>query len=78
MYIAMSSVEIFKTNVNGKRNALYLVGEMNALFPGHKISIDLDDKDKVLRVENRKGKVRSSEVIKLLEQRNFRCEVLNY
>ena len=74
----MSSVEIFKTNVRGKRNALYLVGEINANFPGHKISIDLDDRDKVLRVENRKGKVKSTEIIKLLKQRNFHCEVLNY
>ncbi|HSY77215.1 MAG TPA: hypothetical protein VK890_10185 [Bacteroidia bacterium] len=74
----MNSIEIFKTNVRGKRNALYLIGEMNAIFPGHKVSIDLDDKDKVLRVENSKGKVKSSDVIKLLEQRNFHCEVLNY
>jgi hypothetical protein len=72
----MSSVEIFKTNVRGKRNALYLVGEMNAVFPGHKISIDLDDRDKVLRVESRKGNVKTTEVIKLLKQRNFHCEVL--
>ena len=72
----MNSIEIFKTNVRGKRNALYLVGEMNAVFPGHKISIDLDDRDKVLRVENHKGKVKTTEVIKLLKQRNFHCEVL--
>ena len=72
----MRSVEIFKTNVRGKRNALYLVGEMNAVFPGHKISIDLDDRDKVLRVESRKGNVKTTEVIKLLKERNFNCEVL--
>jgi hypothetical protein len=74
----MSSIEIFKTNVRGKRNALYLVGEMNATFPNHKITIDLDDNEKILRVENPKGKVRSEEIIRLLNRRNFRCEVLNY
>ncbi len=72
----MSSIEVFKTNVSGKRNALYLIGEMNAIFPNHKISIDLDDRDKVLRVESKKGKVKTPEVIKLLKQRNFHCEVL--
>ncbi|MGP8217674.1 MAG: hypothetical protein ACLQQ4_19045 [Bacteroidia bacterium] len=73
----MNSVEIFKTNVKGKRNANYLLGEMKTLFPGHKISIDLDDRDKVLRVETNRGRVKSEEVIKLLEQRNFHCEILN-
>jgi hypothetical protein len=73
----MSSIEIFKTNVRGKRNALYLVGEMNATFPNHKITIDLDDNEKILRVENPKGKVRSEEIIRLLNRRNFHCEVLN-
>ena len=73
----MNSIEIFKTNVRGKRNALYLVGEMNATFPDHKITIDLDDNEKVLRVENPKGKVRSEEIIRLLNRRNFHCEVLN-
>jgi len=74
----MGTVEIFKTNVIGKRNAVYLVGEMNAMFPNHKITIDIDDNDKVLRVENPKGKVKSDAVIKLLNRRNFHCEVLNY
>ena len=60
-------------------NGMPLPGRRNeCLVSRPQISIDLDDKDKVLRVENSKGKVRSSEVIKLLEQRNFRCEVLNY
>lgn len=72
----MSSIEIFKTNVRGKLNAIYLVGEMNAMFPNHKITIDLDDADKVLRVENPKGKVKSGEVIQLLNRRNFQCEIL--
>lgn len=72
----MNTIEIFKTNVNNKRNATYLMGEMRALFPNHKVSIDLDDRDKILRVENAKGEVRSTEVIKLLNQRNFHCEIL--
>ena len=74
----MKSIEIFKTNVSGKRNARYLIGEMNALFPNHKISINLNDSDKVLRIENRKGPVKTKEIMQLLERRNFRCEVLNY
>lgn len=72
----MNSIEIFKTNVRGKRNATYLLGEMRAVFPNHKISIDLDDKDKVLRIESPKSKVKPTEVIQLLNRRNFHCEIL--
>jgi hypothetical protein len=51
---------------------------MNAMFPNHRITIDLDDRDKILRVESKKGKVKPEEIIKHLERRNFRCEILTY
>jgi len=73
----MNSIEIFKTNVKSKRIAHYLIHELNEVFPDHKVSIDLDDSDKVLRVENRKGNIESTEIIKLLNKRNLHCEVLN-
>jgi hypothetical protein len=73
----MKSVEIFKTTVKGKRNAAFLVEEMQTVFPSYKISIDLDDRDKVLRVETRTGIVKAKEIIELLERRNFNCEILN-
>jgi len=73
----MRSIEVFKTNVKGRRTASFLVNEMKEVFPGHKVSIDLDDSDKVLRVESSKGEIKASAIINLLEKRNFRCEVLN-
>lgn len=74
----MSSIEIFKTDIKSKQYAGYLIREMKELFPDFKISIDLDDHDKVLRVESRKRKVQSTEVINLLNKRNFYCEVMDY
>lgn len=73
----MNTIEIFKTNVKSKRKASFLIDEMKELFPGYKISIDLNDTDKVLRVENNKGRIKATEVIELLKRRNFWCEVLN-
>jgi hypothetical protein len=74
----MRAIEIFKTNVKGKQKATFLIDEMHEHFPEYNISIDLEDHDKVLRVENKKGKIHAEEVIKLLKKRNFNCEVLNY
>jgi len=72
----MKSIEIFKTTVTGKRNAAFLVEEIKTVFPAYKISIDLKDRDKVLRIESKKETVKAKEVIQLLERRNFKCEVL--
>jgi hypothetical protein len=72
----MNTIEIFKTNVKSKRKAIYLLHELKETFPEHRISIDLEDNDKILRVENRKGEVKAAEVINLLKKRNFNCEIL--
>lgn len=74
----MGSVEIFKTNIKGERTVTYLAMEMNSLFPCCKVTVDLNDRDKVLRVESEKGKVKADKVIELLNKRGFHCEILNY
>ena len=73
----MNSIEIFKTNVKSRQYASYLLQEMKQVFPAYNVSIDIEDVDKVLRVESRKEKVKSTEVINLLKKRNFDCEVLD-
>jgi hypothetical protein len=71
-----NKIEIFKTNIK-KQYASYVIQEMQEHFPTCRISIDTGDRDKVLRVENKKGNVEPTRVINLLKKRNFHCEVLN-
>ncbi len=73
----MNSIEVFKTNVVKKREAKQLVEEMATRFPEYRINFDLEDCDKILRVENRKGKVKTTFIINLLKSRHIECEVLN-
>ncbi|HEX4045324.1 MAG TPA: hypothetical protein VHZ76_06645 [Gammaproteobacteria bacterium] len=73
----MNSIEIFKTNVAKKREAKQLVEEMASHFPKYKINFDLEDCDKILRVENKKGSIRTSSIINLLKNKHIECEVLN-
>jgi hypothetical protein len=70
----MRMVEVFTTNVQEAAHANYLVVMLRKIFPESSITFDLDDCDKVLRVES--DKVDSSVVITLLNSKNFRCEIL--
>ena len=45
-------IEIFKTNVNNRQSANKIVYELNQLYPKYRINFDLEDRDKVLRVES--------------------------
>ena len=74
----MSTIEIFKTNVKGKRAAANLTTDLQQLFPGYKITVDIDDRDKVMRVESNRGEVKAQDIIKLMKQKNVLCEVLSY
>jgi len=45
-------IEVFKTDVLDKATARLLVKSLKQLFPGSKISFDLDDCDRILRIES--------------------------
>ena len=45
-------VEIFKTSVNNQQLANQIVSNLNQLYPDYQINFDLEDCDKVLRIES--------------------------
>lgn len=68
------SVKIFKTNVWTKGEAKRLVELLSRDFPNHKINFDLDDCDKILRVE---GIYLLNESIQMIvTERGFMCDVI--
>jgi hypothetical protein len=68
------NIEVFKTNVCEMSLANKLVAILLRHFPGSRINFDLDDCDKVLRVEGRN--ISSEKVSHLLQQSNCVCEVM--
>jgi hypothetical protein len=68
-------VEVFKTNVNGAELAEELVSTLRVRFPFSKINFDLEDCDKILRVEDHQVCVKT--VIELVNRRGFDCEMLS-
>jgi len=48
----MAAIEVFRTNVSCPRAAAVLLRQLRACFPGWRITFDLDDCDRVLRVQS--------------------------
>jgi hypothetical protein len=68
-------VEVFKTNVSKVREAKMLVGKLEKHFPAFKINFDLDDCDKILRVEGKN--ISAVKIIAIVSSLNYHCKVLD-
>ena len=67
-------VEVFKTNVQHRELAEQLVSILRGRFAFFKINFDLDDCDKILRVEGKQVCVET--IIEILSTHGLECEVL--
>lgn len=67
-------VEVFKTNIQDEDSANKIVIELLEALSGFRINFDLEDCDKVLRVESEK--IVPEAIIGILNRKGFLCEVL--
>ncbi|MBS1524054.1 MAG: hypothetical protein JST19_00305 [Bacteroidetes bacterium] len=67
-------VEVFKTNVRGKRQARALLNILSDRFPLLRINFDLDDCDKILRVEG--DAICQESITELVAENGYACDVL--
>jgi hypothetical protein len=67
-------VEVFKTNVQRRELAEQLASILRGRFAFSKINFDLEDCDKILRVEGNHICVEA--IIEVLTTRGLECEVL--
>jgi hypothetical protein len=67
-------VEVFKTSVRKKQEAKLMQTLLSEKFPHFKINFDLDDCDKILRVEG--IKIKSGQIIRSLKVNGYQCEIL--
>jgi hypothetical protein len=72
----MRIVEVFKTNVISKLAARAILVEIGTHQPEYKCNFDLEDCDKVLRIENASGRVDVNLVMEILGAKNYQCEIL--
>lgn len=70
----MKMVEVFKTNVAEAEHAERMVSLLQQHFPGGRITFDLEDCDKILRIENTHIPVEN--IISLLHENQYECSIL--
>ena len=68
-------VEVFKTDVCEEEKSLAIVKTLLQYFPDNKINFDLEDCDKILRIEGEN--ILSEKIRELLNEAGHRCEVLD-
>ena len=66
-------IEVFKTNIDNIEEAERIRKLLLDYLPYCQVNFDLDDCDKVLRIE---GKLSVDDVIAVIERHNYQCEVL--
>lgn len=69
-------VEVFKTNVEQETQAAKLLAALVDYFPAYKINFDLQDCDKILRVESRDGTIDNSRIIEAIGDFGYAIEEL--
>jgi len=67
-------VEVFKTNVEQPEHSEMLIDQITNQIPNSQINFDLEDCDKILRVEA-EG-VSNQIIIEILHQNGYQAEVL--
>lgn len=69
-------VEVFKTNVKDRGQAILLMERIHKHFPGYHANFDLEDCDRILRVKSAAGAVDACRLIDLLKELGCHAEVL--
>ncbi|RMA64697.1 hypothetical protein BXY75_1577 [Ulvibacter antarcticus] len=67
-------VEVFKTNISQINVAESVLQDLLKHFPSSSINFDLEDCDKILRIENCLAKPES--IVLFLNRNGFECEIL--
>jgi hypothetical protein len=67
-------IEVFKTNVQEEEQSKLLIEKLFYLFPDCRINFDLEDCDKILRIEGNNFLI--ERITFLLQSNGFECEIL--
>ena len=71
----LNMVEVFKTNVQQKRQAKILLDILSRQFPLFRINFDLEDCDKILRVEGED--IPQEKITRVVKESGYHCMALD-
>ncbi len=67
-------VIVFKTDIEATNVANKVLSDLTAYYPNHRINFDLEDIDRILRIEGHP--IESGRIIDLLQSKNHYCDEL--
>lgn len=68
-------VEVFKMDVYEEERSIIIIQKLLQYFPENKINFDLQDCDKILRIEGEN--IFSERIMELLNEEGHECEILD-
>ncbi|MBV8388641.1 MAG: hypothetical protein JO080_02450 [Mucilaginibacter sp.] len=75
MAMVLNMVEVYKTNVTRKIQAKRILDVLSEQFPMFSINFDLEDCDKILRVEGKN--IPQEKIARLVIENGYQCNVLD-
>ncbi len=69
-------VEVFKTNVEGVQTAATLIEHLQSLYPDARITFDLEDCDRILRIAPKAIPIEVDSVVELVQRHGQWIELL--
>ena len=69
-------VEVFKTNVTSARDAAILVDKIHKSFEHYIANFDLEDCDRILRIQNMNGPTDNTAIVNVLAEYGFEAVAL--
>lgn len=70
----MKTVQIFRTNVSQDRDAAQLTTSLLTAYPTYRVNFDLDDEEKILRVEANHSAIQSNDIVQYMIGLGYSCE----
>lgn len=69
-------IEVFKTNVLFQKDALQIADTLEKIMINAKINFDLEDCDKILRIEGN-NTFKNKDIMNFLKGLGYNCEILD-
>lgn len=74
--MAQKYIEVFKTNIAEEETARQLALLLRSSYPGYKVDFDLEDCDRILRIESKEKAIDNQGINTICHNAGFQIEVL--
>jgi hypothetical protein len=69
-------IEVFATNIDTDRKAKKVLNQIKKTFPYYMANFDLEDCDKILRIETQQTMIDTQSIIQLVNEMNSEASLL--